>query len=112
MAGRYTSFEQFWPFYLHEHSDATNRRLHFAGTNLVNAVIIAAFAQGKPMLLLLCPLFGYGFAWFGHFIVERNRPATFQYPLWSLRGDYKLYFLMLRGQLWHGKPDVQVVDPA
>ena len=112
MAGRYTSFEQFWPFYLNEHADATNRRLHFAGTTLVNVTLLAAIGLGKPQLLWLCPLFGYGFAWVGHFIVERNRPATFQYPLWSLRGDYKMYGLMLRGQLWQGKPDLQVKAPS
>lgn len=101
---RYQSFRAFFPFYLKEHSHPTNRRLHFAGTTLVNALIIAAIVQGKPGLLWLMPLAGYGFAWAGHFIVEKNRPATFKYPLWSLMGDYKMYGMMLTGKLWGNVP--------
>ncbi len=97
---RYPSFRAFFPFYLQEHSNPTNRRLHFVGTTLVNALIVAAVVADKPALLALTPVAGYGFAWIGHFIVEKNRPATFQYPLWSLWGDYKMYGIMLTGKLW------------
>ena len=98
--GRYTSFAAFFPFYLQEHSNALNRRLHFAGTTLVNLLALTALVQGRPGLLAWLPVAGYGFAWVGHFIVEKNRPATFKYPLWSLMGDYKMYGMMLTGKLW------------
>ena len=103
-APRYQSFRAFFPFYLKEHSNPLNRRLHFAGTTLVNLLVIAAIVLGKPWLLWLTPVGGYGFAWVGHFIVEKNRPATFQYPLWSLMGDYKMYGMMLTGKLWGQMP--------
>lgn len=94
------SFEEFWPFYLREHSDPRNRRLHFVGTLLVHAVLIYAFVTKAWMVLWLLPVIGYGFAWIGHFIVEKNRPATFTHPLWSLRGDFKMFYLMCAGKLW------------
>ena len=97
---RYQSFRAFFPFYLKEHSNPTNRRLHFAGTTLVIALAVSAAVQGKPSLLAWLPLAGYGFAWVGHFVVEKNRPATFKYPLWSLMGDFRMYGLMLQGKLW------------
>jgi hypothetical protein len=104
MDRRYQTFAEFWPFYLKEHSHPLNRRLHFIGTTLVNVAAVTAIVLGRPWLVLLCPLLGYGFAWFGHFRVEHNRPATFTYPLWSLRGDYKMYGRMLRGDLWGRVP--------
>lgn len=97
---RYQSFEAFWPFYLKEHSLPLNRRLHFVGTTLALSCLVLALVQMQPLFLLGAPLCGYGWAWFGHFMIEKNRPATFQYPLWSLRGDFRMYGQMLRGQLW------------
>ena len=96
---RYTTFEAFFPFYLKEHSNKTNRRLHFVGTSLGTLMLPTAIATGNYLLLLLYPVLGYGFAWFGHFIIEKNRPATFKYPLWSLMGDYKMWFMMATGKL-------------
>lgn len=96
---RFTSFEAFWPYYLGEHSDPLNRRLHFIGTACALATAAASVATLNPALFALAPVFGYGFAWVGHFIVERNRPATFTYPLWSLRGDFRMFFLMLTNGL-------------
>ena len=101
---RHQSFRAFFPFYLKEHSHPTNRRLHFIGTTLVNVLALAAILSGRPLLLLFMPLAGYGFAWVGHFVVEKNRPATFQYPLWSLMGDYRMYWMMLNGKLWGHVP--------
>ena len=101
---QYKTLDAFWPFYLSQHSNGLNRRLHFVGTTLVNVAALGALASGRPLWLLACPLFGYGFAWFGHFIVEKNRPATFTYPLWSLLCDYRMYALMLRGRLWGRLP--------
>jgi hypothetical protein len=100
MAGaEYRSFRDFYPFYLSEHSKSGTRRLHFAGTLLVLLTLgYALVAQGWRFLALL-PVFGYGFAWVAHFAVERNRPATFQYPLYSLAGDFRMFADMLRGRV-------------
>ena len=99
MADRIPTFAEFWPFYLSQHTNPLNRRLHFAGTTGTNLALLWAIVSMNPWLLLLAPLSGYGFAWVGHFIIEKNRPATFTYPLWSLAGDYKMYALTLTGKL-------------
>ena len=88
---RYRSFADFYPFYLSEHVNRTSRRLHVVGTGLV----IVSLAMGitvSPWFFLVAPLIGYGFAWVGHFVFEKNRPATFSYPLYSLMGDFRLFF--------------------
>lgn len=95
------SFKEFWPFYLGEHAHVTNRRLHFFGTLLVHLLFVAILVLQEWRLLWLLPVIGYGFAWVGHFVVEKNRPATFTYPLWSLRGDFKLFYEMCRGRRWN-----------
>ncbi len=99
MSDRFESFEEFWPHYVREHADPLNRKLHFIGTTGVLAIAAAAAVTRRPKLLLAAPIMGYGFAWVGHFFVEKNRPATFTHPLWSLRGDFVMYFKMLTGQM-------------
>jgi len=98
MEKKFTSFEEFWPFYVAQHLNPTNRALHFVGTNGVVACLVAGFVV-SPLWLLAMPFAGYGFAWVGHFVFERNRPATFTYPLWSLRGDFRMYRLMWLGRM-------------
>ena len=95
----YTTFEDFWPYYLREHSGRRTRALHYAGTALVIAAAIALAVTGNWWWLLAMPLAGYGFAWFAHFFVEKNRPATFTYPWWSLRSDFRMFFLAVSGRL-------------
>jgi hypothetical protein len=85
---RYSSFAEFYPYYLQEHSNATCRRLHYVGSLLVLSILAYALLTQQWLWLLAMPLAGYGFAWFGHFVFEKNRPATFQYPLYSLLGDW------------------------
>lgn len=97
--GRFTRFADFYPFYLEEHRNPTCRRLHFAGSVLVLALLAAALATGQWLLLLAMPVVGYGFAWVGHFVFEKNRPATFQYPLYSLLGDWVMFRDMLTGRI-------------
>jgi hypothetical protein len=96
---RYTSFREFYPIYLSEHANRICRRLHFTGTLLVIAVVIVAIAKGDARWLLLVPLVGYGFAWVGHFAFEKNRPATFEHPLYSLAGDWAMFWDILRGRV-------------
>jgi len=95
---RYASFEAFYPFYIHQHANRVCRRIHVVGTALVIAAFAAAVATLNPWWLLAMPLVGYGFAWVGHFFFEKNRPATFKYPLWSLMGDFRLFFETVSGK--------------
>jgi len=96
---QYASFREFYPFYLGEHSDVQCRRMHFAGSTLVLLVIVTAIATGNAWWLWLAPVAGYGFAWIGHFVFEKNRPATFTHPLYSLMGDWVMYWQILRGKV-------------
>src|SRR5262245_13070600 len=98
MQSRLASYEEFWPFYVSQHVHPVNRSLHFFGTTLVWAALVAAVFV-SPRFLLAAPFAGYGFAWVGHFFFEKNKPATFTYPLWSLRGDFRMYRLMLIGRM-------------
>ena len=95
----YTRFDDFWLHYLREHAGHRTRALHYAGTALVLAAAAALALTGNWWWLLAMPLAGYGFAWFAHFFVEKNRPATFTYPLWSLYGDFRMFFLAVTGRL-------------
>ena len=99
MERTYTSFASFYPYYLSEHSNRTCRRLHFVGSSLVLALLIAALFTARPALLWWMPLAGYGFAWAGHFFFEHNRPATFRYPVYSLIGDWVMYWQMMTGKI-------------
>lgn len=99
MIERFASFAEFWPYYLREHSRRLTRALHYVGTTLVVALAIIAVLSGRWMLLAVMPLAGYAFAWAAHLFVERNRPATFTYPLWSLAADFKMWFLASMGLL-------------
>lgn len=92
---RYRSFHEFWPFYLQEHSKRGTKLLHFAGTMLLFVWIAIAILQRSPFFLLAAVVNAYGFAWVAHFVIEKNRPATFQYPLYSLLGDFKMCALIL-----------------
>ena len=101
---RFETFEEFFPFYLSEHSNPLNRVFHYAGTLSVLALIVYAVVTTQFLYLLAVPFVGYGPAWIGHFIIERNRPATFTYPAWSLRGDFKMLALFLTGRLKRALP--------
>ena len=99
MKQRFASFAEFYPHYLREHAQPACRRLHFLGTSLVVVCLVAALWTGSAWWLLGAPVFGYGFAWAGHFFFERNRPATFTHPFYSLAGDFALYRDMLTGRI-------------
>jgi hypothetical protein len=95
---RYQSFDEFWPFYVREHAKTFTRNMHFCGITLMLPIAIYA-ALNSLWVLVLLPVSGYGFAWTSHFFIEKNRPATFKYPYWSLLGDFKMFGLMCTGRI-------------
>jgi hypothetical protein len=95
---RYSSLKEFFPFYLREHQHPTSRILHFTGTALIGLWIALAVISRNPTWLWMLPIGGYGFAWVGHAFFERNKPATFQYPLYSLASDFILFWRLLTGR--------------
>jgi hypothetical protein len=98
-AERIRSFEEFWPFYVREHSKKATRTIHFIGTAAAVSCVAYAAARRKLWPLLVAPVVGYGPAWFAHFFIEGNRPATFKYPLWSLRADFVMWSKIARGTM-------------
>lgn len=100
----YATFADFYPYYLSEHRNPTCRKLHFAGSAVVLALLLAALVLRNAWLLLLVPVAGYGFAWAGHFLFEKNRPATFRYPLYSLAGDWVMFWQLLTGKIRFEEP--------
>lgn len=99
MSDRIKSFEEFWPYYVREHSKKSTRVLHFAGTTAAVATLGYALATRRPALIPLALVAGYGPAWISHFFIEKNRPATFKYPLWSLLSDFKMLGKMAKGTM-------------
>jgi hypothetical protein len=95
---RIQSFAEFWPFYVREHSLSACRALHFIGSTLALGLLAAGIFY-NPWLLLAAVVAGYGFAWVGHFFIEKNKPASFKYPLWSFAADWKMWALILTGRM-------------
>jgi hypothetical protein len=92
------TFADFWPYYVRHHGRAQTRLLHAVGSTLAVVAVVLGLAA-DPWFLILAPLAGYGFAWYAHYFVERNRPASFGHPLWSLAADYRMLFLMIAGRM-------------
>jgi hypothetical protein len=95
----YASFREFYSFYLSQHVNRTCRRLHFVGSSLALGFLVLGIKNGQPWWLLVALLAGYACAWVGHFFFEKNRPATFQYPLYSFLGDWVMYKDILIGRI-------------
>lgn len=95
----FNSIKEFYPYYLTQHREFRCRMLHFTGTGLVIGILAAAVATQTWWLLLLLPVVGYGFAWTGHFLFEKNKPAAFKNPLWSLACDFIMFWHILTGQI-------------
>lgn len=96
---RIKNYAEFWDFYVAEHSQPMTRLLHFAGTSLSLVLLVWILRTGNLLYLPLCLVVGYAFAWFSHFVIEKNKPASFKYPLWSFVSDYKMIFYMLTGKM-------------
>jgi len=94
---QYKSFAEFWPHYVAEHSKPATRLLHLVGTAIAVGSVVYFILIGRWWLFPLALLPGYGMAWIAHFFIEKNKPATFRYPLWSFLGDYKMIWMMLTG---------------
>jgi hypothetical protein len=107
-----TNYGEFWDFYVREHSKPATRLLHFAGTSLGLAMLIWFVVTGRWYYFPLFLLVGYGFAWFAHFVVEKNRPATFKYPLWSFVSDFKMMWYMITGRMGREVERVTKTDLA
>ncbi|HEY0061747.1 MAG TPA: DUF962 domain-containing protein [Telluria sp.] len=99
MNQRYTSFSQFYPYYLTQHADRICRRTHFIGSSGALAFLAALIATGNSWWIVAALVSGYGGAWIGHFVYEKNRPASFAQPLYSFRADWVMYWQMLTGKL-------------
>lgn len=100
---KYETLQEFWPFYVQEHKKPVTRWLHFAGTSLIFVWLGLMVARRDPKLLFMAVVSPYAFAWFGHFFVEHNRPATFKYPVKSLLSDFVMY-----GKMWQGRMGQEV----
>jgi hypothetical protein len=99
MSDRFQSFRDFYPYYLSEHANGTCRTLHFVGSWMVLGILSTMLFTRNWWLALLMPLAGYGFAWVGHFVFEKNKPATFKYPAWSFMGDWVMWWQLLTGKI-------------
>ncbi len=101
----YNSFKEFYPYYLSEHSNSVCRSLHYIGSSLGLAIMLYAVFSNQYGLILAGLVTGYAFAWTGHFFFEHNKPATFQYPLWSFMGDWVMLKDFLTGKTLNRAPD-------
>ena len=96
---KFNSLKEFYPFYLTEHKNSTSRTLHFIGTALVFLLLIGGVCTEHKVLFAVIPLAGYGFAWTGHAFFEKNKPATFKYPFYSLASDFIMFWELLTGKI-------------
>jgi len=96
---RIETYAEFWDFYVLEHSKPMTRYIHFVGTTLGIVMLVWFLRSGSYLYIPLCFVVGYAFAWVSHFFIEKNKPASWQYPLWSFISDYKMMFYMLTGKM-------------
>ncbi len=95
----FKTYQEFFPFYLNEHSKLWTRIFHYVGTSIALACIVTFVMTFRPSYLVIGLVVAYGFAWFSHFTIEHNKPATFKYPLWSYIADHHMLGLAITGKL-------------
>jgi len=105
------SYAEFWPYYLREHAQPSTRAWHYVGTTIAILVLIAVIVTGRWWFLPLAVVSGYFFAWLSHGLIEKNKPATFTYPLWSLFSDFKMLFCAVTGRMPAELAKAGVSDP-
>ncbi|MCH2652198.1 MAG: DUF962 domain-containing protein [Gammaproteobacteria bacterium] len=98
MKKEFKNFEEFYPYYIDEHKSKYNKLLHFIGTTIFFIFMIIFISSFEPKYIFYGFLSGYGWAWIGHFFIEKNKPATFYFPLYSLRGDWRMYKEIIQGK--------------
>lgn len=108
---QFQTLSEFYPYYLSEHRKPLTRIMHFTGTALLIACFLYAVLTGKWIWLLMVPVLGYGFAWVSHALIERNKPATFTYPLFSLCSDFIMFRDMLTGRIRKRMADAAALYP-
>lgn len=96
---KFNSLKEFYPYYLTEHKNTTSKVLHFTGTALVILFLLAGIFTRHWILFAVIPIAGYGFAWIGHAVFEKNKPATFNYPFYSLASDFIMFWELLTGKI-------------
>jgi hypothetical protein len=96
---RLETFEEFWDYYVGEHKKKATRIFHFVGTTAAMGCLAGGLLTRQRWLLLIAPFCGYGPAWFSHFFIENNKPATFKYPVWSLQADFVMWWKMVQGKM-------------
>lgn len=109
---QFRSFEEFWPYYVRAHSNKTNRTIHFVGTTSAMGLLGLGVLTRRVTPILMAPVVGYGMAWIGHFLVQGNVPATFGHPLWSFKGDMKMWRMILDGTMDAEVERVMKEEPA
>jgi hypothetical protein len=99
MQERFDTFDDFWVFFLHQHKNKLSRTMHVAGTTVAMALVAAAIVKRRATPLLLAPIAGYGLAWAGHLMFEKNLPTSFSHPIWGLRAGLKMWLMTVTGQM-------------
>ena len=94
-----TTFEEFWPFFVSQHRSKLSRTLHVTGTTVAMALVVTAIVKRRAWPLLLAPVAGYGLAWAGHLLFEKNMPTTFAHPVWALRAGLRMWLKTVSGQM-------------
>lgn len=110
-ARQFQTIREFYPYYLSEHRRPFTRLMHFSGTALLLACFVYAVFTQQWNLLFLVPVLGYGFAWVAHAFIEKNKPATFTFPLFSLQSDFIMFWHMLTGKIGEKMAEAERIYP-